>query len=134
MNLVIRAVTRPTTIPARSSTTSKETRFPTTYGKSTKGNGAEAKKSHEAIGEGDRLPDRHDPGKAVHHFVENLMGEVSTYELRIYHSDAIVDQRFSEDHVIKVRVHPDLGEEGEEGDQWSPLRIWRGRQQGRQPR
>ena len=68
----MRAVTTPTTIPARQSTVSKEEKFTTTYDKSTKGNGAEAEESHEAIGEGDCLPHRHDPSKTVHHFVENL--------------------------------------------------------------
>ena len=129
----MRAVTTPTTIPARSLNVSKEARFPSTYGKSTEGNGAEAKESHEAIGEGDCLPDRHDPGKTVHHFVENLITKVSKYKLWIYHSDAIVDQRLPKDHVVKVWIHPDLRKRRWEGT-WSPLRIWRGRRQGRQPR
>ena len=106
----MRAVRTPTTIPVRSLNVSKEARFPSTYGKSTKGNGAETEKSHEAIGEGDCLPDRHDPGKTVHHFVENLMTKVSKYNLGSYHCDAIVDQRLSEDHVVKVWIHPDLGQ------------------------
>ena len=100
VNLVIRAVTTPTPIPARFFQTSsqasklrkfktlpsdsltgvkcratsvaKKDKFSSTYAESTNGNGAEAKKSHEAIGEGDCLPDGHDPSKTVHHFVENL--------------------------------------------------------------
>ena len=72
VNLVIRAVTTPTTIPVFY-LVSKENIFSPTYGKPPKGDSTEAEKSHQDIRESDCLADRHDPGETLHHFVENLV-------------------------------------------------------------
>ena len=72
VNLVIRAVTTPTTIPVFY-LVSKEDIFSPTYGKPPKGDSTEAEKSHQDIRESDCLADRHVPGETLHHFVENLV-------------------------------------------------------------